>query len=174
MLLWTHSGPQENATVGIPMVAVETQHLQQGELWADICIHEEEGWGSARQDLVPEVIDSTSSTQGSKFLEIPTVSREIPQWQSTGHSRNHVCIAAHERKCNINTITNKDLAKCDTDVITEMFYWIELTGLFYGMEVYFLSLEVTIINGLDWANLTEILNSCCAVIRKRLSSSLGW
>ena len=74
--LWTHGGPQENAAVGVTVVAVETQHVQQGELWADVCVHEEEGRGAARQDLVPEVIDATCSSQGGKLLKVPTVSGE--------------------------------------------------------------------------------------------------
>lgn len=53
------------------LVSVGSQHVTQGEVRADISVEHEEGLRAPSQDLVPEMIETTSCTQGGKFLQIP-------------------------------------------------------------------------------------------------------
>lgn len=53
------------------LVSVGSQHVTQGEVRADISIEHEEGLRAPSQDLVPEMIETTSCAQGGKFLQIP-------------------------------------------------------------------------------------------------------
>lgn len=53
------------------MLRLEVQHLQQRELGAHVCIHDEKGLRAARQDLIPEVIHAPACPQGCVLLEVP-------------------------------------------------------------------------------------------------------
>lgn len=53
------------------LVSVGSQHVTQGEVRADISVEHEEGLRAPSQDLVPEMIETTSCAQGGKFLQIP-------------------------------------------------------------------------------------------------------
>lgn len=53
------------------LVSVGSQHGTQGEVRADVSIEHEEGFGAPSQDLVPEVVETTSCAQRGKFLQVP-------------------------------------------------------------------------------------------------------
>lgn len=53
------------------LVSVGIQHSTQGEVGADISVEHKEGLRAPGQDLVPEMVETTSCAQGHKFLQIP-------------------------------------------------------------------------------------------------------
>lgn len=72
------------------------QHGAQGEVGADIRVEHEEGLRTPRQDLVPEVVETTPSAQGGKLLQVPvppgdprtsSVSLEETDWVPLGFRR---------------------------------------------------------------------------------------
>lgn len=52
-------------------VSVGIQHGAQGEVGADISVEHKEGLGASSQDLVPEMVETTTCAQGGKFLQVP-------------------------------------------------------------------------------------------------------
>lgn len=75
-LLYLSSHHSTESTNGFS--AMEFQHLIQREVTTDISIHDEEWLWIARQNLVTEMIQTTSCTQGSVFLKISKKRRFSP------------------------------------------------------------------------------------------------
>lgn len=48
-----------------------SQHGAQGEVRANISVEHEEGLGAPSQDLIPEMVETTSCAQRGKFLQVP-------------------------------------------------------------------------------------------------------
>lgn len=53
------------------LLSVGSQHGIQGEVGANISVEHEEGLGPPSQDLVPEMVETTSCAQRGKFLQVP-------------------------------------------------------------------------------------------------------
>lgn len=53
------------------LVSVGSQHSVQGEVGANISVEHEEGLRAPSQDLIPEVVETTSCAQRGKFLQVP-------------------------------------------------------------------------------------------------------
>lgn len=53
------------------LVSVGSQHRAQGEVGANISVEHEEGLRAPSQDLIPEVVETTSCAQRGKFLQVP-------------------------------------------------------------------------------------------------------
>lgn len=53
------------------LVSVSSQHSTQGEVGANISVEHEEGLRAPSQDLIPEVVETTSCAQRCKFLQVP-------------------------------------------------------------------------------------------------------
>lgn len=53
------------------LVSVGSQHSAQGEVGANISVEHEEGLRAPSQDLIPEVVETTSCAQRGKFLQVP-------------------------------------------------------------------------------------------------------
>lgn len=64
-----HRGAQEQERVRL--VSVGGQHGAQGEVGANISVEHEEGLGAPSQDLIPEMVETTSCAQRGKFLQVP-------------------------------------------------------------------------------------------------------
>lgn len=62
-------GSQEQERVRL--VSVGSQHSAQGEVGANISVEHEEGLRAPSQDLIPEVVETTSCAQRGKFLQVP-------------------------------------------------------------------------------------------------------
>lgn len=64
-----HRGAKQQERVRL--ASVGSQHGTQGEVRADVSVEHEEGLRAPGQDLVPEMVETTSCAQGNKFLQVP-------------------------------------------------------------------------------------------------------
>ena len=55
----------------LPPGPVEGHHVDQRKVAAHVTVHDEEGLGRSRQDLVPEVVHAARRAQRSVLLEVP-------------------------------------------------------------------------------------------------------
>lgn len=64
------------------LASVSIQHSTQGEVRADVSIEHEEGLRCPSQDLVPEMVETTPCSKGSKLLQV-SVPRNPSQLSKT-------------------------------------------------------------------------------------------
>ncbi len=63
-------GAEDDKTVSVSVLLLEVQHLWQRKLWAHVSIHDKKCFWTPRQNLISEMIDSSSGAQSRVLLKV--------------------------------------------------------------------------------------------------------